>query len=99
MTNSRRLAAVLFATTLALVAVAHADEAWDKYPKDENRTTGAPVGAPQGCCCIPKLHPTATEKLDCKPGLVEFDCKAECAQLKDGRDPSGCSWTKGDCPR
>jgi len=98
MTNSGRLAVMIFAT-LILVAAARADEVWDKYPKDENRATGAPVGAPKGCCCFPKLHPTATEKLDCKTGIVEFDCKAECAQLKDGRDPSGCTWTNGDCRR
>jgi len=76
-----------------------ADEVWDQYPKDENRATGAPVGALEGCCCFPKLHPTATDAFDCKAGMVEFDCKAECAQLKEGRAPSGCKWTKGDCPR
>ena len=98
MTKRRSLAVAVLATMI-LAAGARADEAWDKYPKDENRATGAPVGAPKGCCCIPKLHPTANEKVDCKAGMVEFDCKAECAQLKDGRDPSGCTWTKGDCPR
>ena len=94
----RRLASTLLATAL-VAATARADEVWDKYPKDENRATGASVGAPQGCCCFPKLHPTATERFDCKANMVEFDCKAECAQLKDGRDLSGCKWTKGDCPK
>jgi len=98
MTRWRWFAAAVLAAIM-LAAAARADDVWDKYPKDENRATGAPVGAPQGCCCFPKLHPTATEKLDCKAGMVEFDCKGECAQLKDGRDPSGCTWTKGDCPR
>ena len=68
---------------------------WDQEPKGVNPETGAPVGAPKGCCCFPRLHPTAKDAFDCKPGMVEFDCKAECAQLKDGREPSGCKWTSG----
>jgi hypothetical protein len=96
---SPSFAAALLAMTIAGTTVrARADEVWDKEPKGINPATGAPANAPKGCCCIPKLHATASDGFDCK-GMVAFDCKAECAQLKDGRDPSGCKWTKGDCPR
>ncbi len=50
-----------------------------------------------GCCCFPKLHPTERDRFDCRPGMSEFDCKAECSMLEDGRLPSGCSWTVGAC--
>jgi hypothetical protein len=46
-----------------------------------------------GCCCFP----TADDRSDCKPGMSEFDCKAQCAQLRDGRLPSGCTWAVGTC--
>jgi hypothetical protein len=62
-----------------------------------NPATGQPPGAPTGCCCLPKLHPTANDRFDCKASVTEFDCKAECAELKDGRLPSGCKWDKGPC--
>jgi hypothetical protein len=52
-----------------------------------------------GCCCFPKLKPTESDRFDCKPGMSEFDCKAECSLLKDGRLPSGCTWTLGACQR
>jgi hypothetical protein len=78
---------------------ARADEVWNKEPKGINPATGASANAPKGCCCIPKLHPAPPAAFDCKSSMVEFDCKAECAQLKDGRDPSGCKWSAGDCPR
>lgn len=64
-----------------------------------NPATGEPYGAPAGCCCFPKLEPTAESRFDCKADMTEFDCKAECAQLKDGRLPSGCKWTKGACQK
>ena len=51
-----------------------------------------------GCCCFPKLHPTQSNRFDCKSGMTEFDCRAECAMFKDGREPSGCTWAAGTCP-
>jgi hypothetical protein len=64
------------------------------------RVPGAvPAEARIGCCCFPKLKPTETERYDCKPGMSEFDCKAECSMLKEGRLPSGCTWTLGACQR
>ena len=100
---ARTIASFVLSVALAAVASpparALADEVWDVEPKGVNPATGAPVGAPAGCCCFPKQHPTATETLDCKPAIVEFDCKVECAQLRDGREPSKCTWTKGDCPK
>jgi hypothetical protein len=95
----------LLVLSAALTAViwpagrAFADEVWDQEPKGVNPATGAPAGAPAGCCCFPKQDPTATAALTCKPGMVEFDCTVECAQLRDGREPSKCTWTKGDCPK
>jgi len=62
-----------------------------------NPATGEPRGAPTGCCCFPKLHPTESDRYDCKPSLTDFDCKVECSMLKDGRLPSGCTWTAGAC--
>jgi len=50
-----------------------------------------------GCCCFPKLHPTGSDRFDCKAGMTEFDCRAECAMFKDGREPSGCTWAVGAC--
>jgi len=29
--------------------------------------------------------------------MTEFDCQAECAMFKDGREPSGCTWAVGTC--
>jgi hypothetical protein len=46
-----------------------------------------------GCCCFP----TGADRPDCKAGMSEFDCKAQCAQLRDGRLPSGCTWAVGTC--
>lgn len=46
-----------------------------------------------GCCCFP----TGEDRSECKPGMSEFDCKAQCAQLRDGRLPSGCTWAVGTC--
>jgi hypothetical protein len=57
----------------------------------------AKVEARPGCCCFPKLHPTATDKFDCKPSMTEFDCRAQCSMFKDGRLPSGCTWAVGGC--
>jgi len=51
--------------------------------------------ARQGCCCFPKRNPT--DKSECKADS-EFDCSADCSLLKDGRLPSGCTWTVGACP-
>ncbi len=53
--------------------------------------------ARSGCCCFPKATPTAKDPVDCKKVMSEFDCKAECSMLRDGREPSGCSWTVGAC--
>lgn len=97
---ARRFGAVALVTAIAAGMTGGAwatDPVWDQEPKGVNPATGAPAGAPAGCCCIPKLHPTATEAFDCKGNVVEFDCKAECAELKDGRQPSGCKWTQGTC--
>jgi len=49
-----------------------------------------------GCCCFPK-RPT-DKAAECKASMSEFDCKAECSLLKDGRLPSGCAWSLGACP-
>jgi len=49
--------------------------------------------ARSGCCCFP----TGGDHPDCKNGMSEFDCKAQCAQLRVGRLPSGCTWTVGTC--
>ena len=54
--------------------------------------------ARSGCCCFPKLEPTGSDRFDCRKDMSEFDCKAECSMLRDGRDPSGCTWTVGACP-
>ena len=51
-----------------------------------------------GCCCFPKLHPTQSNRFDCKSGITEFDCRAVCSMFKDGRQPSGCTWALGSCP-
>jgi hypothetical protein len=57
----------------------------------------AQAEARPGCCCFPKLHPTASDKFDCKPSMTEFDCRAQCSMFKDGRLPSGCTWAVGGC--
>ena len=64
---------------------------------DINPATGEPRGAPTGCCCIPKLHPSGDDRFDCKASVTHFDCKAECSLFQDGRLPSGCTWTQGAC--
>ena len=88
--RASRQIVLVFAALLAFAA--------DSQPPGIDPATGGPVGAPEGCCCFPKLHPTDTEKFDCKAGMTEFDCKAECSTLKDGRLPSGCRWSTGACP-
>jgi hypothetical protein len=57
----------------------------------------AQAEARPGCCCFPRLHPTASDKFDCKPSMTEFDCRAQCSMFKDGRLPSGCTWAVGGC--
>lgn len=57
-----------------------------------NPATGEPSGAPTGCCCFPPKGGG-----ECKASMTEFDCKAECSMLKDGRLPSGCTWATGAC--
>ncbi|HEV7730686.1 MAG TPA: hypothetical protein VGR62_00925 [Candidatus Binatia bacterium] len=57
-----------------------------------NPATGEPRGAPTGCCCFPPKDAAV-----CKAAMTEFDCKAECSMLKDGRLPSGCTWATGAC--
>ena len=100
-TRRRRVLAAVLVTALSVAPAARsrADEVWDKEPKGVNPATGGPANAPSGCCCIPKLHPTSSDAFDCRAHTVQFDCTAQCAQLKDGRDPSGCKWTAGDCPK
>ncbi len=62
-----------------------------------NPATGEPRGAPTGCCCFPPSKPGVKDPSDCKASFTEFDCKAECSMLKDGRLPSGCTWAAGAC--
>ncbi|MCW5890524.1 MAG: hypothetical protein KIT14_08225 [bacterium] len=62
---------------------------------DINPKTGEPKGAPTGCCCYPPAE--AGGAPTCKASVTEFDCKAECSLLKDGRLPSGCTWNAGAC--
>lgn len=62
-----------------------------------NPMTGEPRGAPTGCCCFP-ADAAAKQPGACKGSLTEFDCRAECSLLRDGRLPSGCKWTAGACP-
>lgn len=64
---------------------------------DISPKTGEPRGAPTGCCCMPKLHPSGDDRFDCTPDMTHFDCKAECAMFTDGRLPSGCTWAAGAC--
>jgi hypothetical protein len=85
-----------FATLLAILLFAGA-AAGQMVNPTINPATGEPPGAPVGCCCYPKADSPGDKPL-CKPDVTEFDCKAECAELKDGRLPSGCTWTKGACP-
>jgi hypothetical protein len=47
-----------------------------------------------GCCCFPPLGQSPRQ---CKAEIREFDCRAECALLRDGRKPSDCTWTGGAC--
>ena len=47
-----------------------------------------------GCCCFPPLDKRARQ---CKGGVSEFDCRAECSLLRDGRKPSDCTWAVGAC--
>ena len=84
---------VAVATTMSWTAAAAAESGGE--PAGISPKTGEPPGAPKGCCCFPKLHPTATDAFDCKAGMTQFDCKAECASFKDGREPSGCRWSEG----
>ncbi len=57
-----------------------------------NPKTGEPKGAPTGCCCFPPK-----DKPVCKATMTEFDCMAECAELRDGRAPNPCAWNAGAC--
>lgn len=95
-----RLAGVALVALCALLLAMPAAHAGDGQgtamdPKMDP-DTGEPPGAPVGCCCIPKI--TAGE-LACVGDTTEFDCKAQCAEIKDGRLPSGCTWTAGACPK
>ena len=94
------LALGLFLVLMAIAAFSVAPPlafSADGEPAGISPKTGEPPGAPKGCCCFPKLHPTGTDAFDCKADMTEFDCKAECASFKDGRLPSGCKWAKGAC--
>lgn len=59
-----------------------------------NPKTGEPRGAATGCCCFPPADGRV-----CKADMTDFDCKAECAGLRDGSKPSGCTWAKGACSK
>lgn len=95
-----RVAAV--ALLVGTVATTHLSGAAPASAQQQNPTidpaTGEPPGAPTGCCCFPKADSPGSGTVLCKPALTEFDCKAQCAELRDGRLPSGCRWTKGACP-
>lgn len=89
------------AATVLLLAAAHPSDAqMGGVPQDPklDPATGEPFGAPKGCCCFPTADSDPGGKRICK-SFTEFDCKAECAELRDGRLPSGCTWTKGACPK
>jgi hypothetical protein len=58
---------------------------------------GVDINPATGGCCMPKLHPSDDDRFDCKASMTHFDCKAECASLRDGRLPSGCTWKEGGC--
>jgi len=87
--------ALLSAVLLAAPSALAGEGSGSAMDPKMNPATGEPAGAPVGCCCIPKL--TAGE-FACVAGTTEFDCKAQCAEIKDGRLPSGCTWTTGACP-
>ena len=63
-----------------------------------NPVTGQAPGAPTGCCCFPKADSPGGTSV-CRPNQTEFDCKAQCAELRDGKARSGCTWNNGDCPK
>ena len=96
-----RVAAI--AAVLVVVAFAHPRSqagAQQQEPMPTiNPATGEPPGAPTGCCCFPKSDNPAGPGALCKSNVTEFDCRAECAELRDGRLPSGCTWSKGACPK
>jgi len=48
-----------------------------------------------GCCCFPP--PLDKSARQCKGAISEFDCRAECSLLRDGRKPSDCTWAVGAC--
>ena len=85
---------------LLVLATAQLTSAQGRAPAEPtiNPVTGQPPGAPTGCCCFPKAD-SPSGVLTCRPNQTEFDCKAQCAELRDGREKSGCSWDKGDCPK
>ncbi|MEO8602586.1 MAG: hypothetical protein ABI629_08425 [bacterium] len=97
MVNIGRAAAVA-ALALLLAAPSIADSGKNPMDPKMNPATGEPPDAPTGCCCYPKADPVAGHDPLCKSDVTEFDCKAECAELKDGREKSGCHWTTGACP-
>jgi len=85
------------AILVALLAGVSASAAEQRKEPVISPLTGEAPGAPTGCCCYPKIHPTEKDRYDCKPTVTEFDCKAECSMFKDGRLPSGCKWNPGAC--
>jgi len=91
---------IVAATVALLLAAGPAVAGSSKNPMDPkmNPATGQPPGAPTGCCCYPKADPVGKHDPLCKPDMTHFDCKAECAELKDGKQKSGCHWKKGACP-
>ena len=100
MTVTRRTGrAALLAAVLALCSaqMTSAQNSASAQPTI-NPVTGQAPGAPTGCCCFPKAD-SPPGKLVCRANQTEFDCKAQCAELRDGREKSGCSWDKGDCPK
>src|SRR5262249_31737316 len=91
--------AALAAVLLGLITV-HASGAQTGAPAQPpiNPVTGQAPGAPTGCCCFPKADSPAGTRV-CRPNQTEFDCKAQCAELRDGKERSGCTWDKGACPK
>ncbi len=98
-TKIARFAAVA-ATVLLLAAAQPSNAQMGGAPREPklDPATGEPYGAPSGCCCFPKADSDPDGRRICK-SFTEFDCKAECAGLRDGRLPSGCAWTTGACPQ
>ncbi|MDX2170483.1 MAG: hypothetical protein SF182_25650 [Deltaproteobacteria bacterium] len=100
MRTMHRVAQLLAVGLLGLCVLgapgAWADDSGTKMDPKMTPATGEPPGAATGCCCLPKLE---VGSFTCVGNTTEFDCKAQCAELKDGRKPSDCTWKAGSCPK